>query len=53
MEWLTSFCLADDSTNAAFHSLASFLPVSNDITLYVHANDTMHYCMLTTMYLCI
>ena len=29
----TSFCLAELSTNEAFHSLASFLPVSKGITL--------------------
>ena len=29
----TSFCLAELSTNEAFHSLASFLPISKVITL--------------------
>ena len=31
--WLTSFCLADDSIKETFHSLASFFPISNVTTL--------------------
>ena len=54
----TSFCLADDSTNEAFHSPANFFPISAEITLkkYTQANHfttaiTAHIHMYIYIYI--
>ena len=52
----TSFCLADDSTNEAFHSPANFFPISAEITLKkIHTSKSLYHCYHSThthVYVC-